>query len=206
VYDQGQLSSCTANALCAAVQFDDPTVQGSRLFLYYNERMLEHDIPDDAGAQIYDGVKCLVNYGVCQETEWPYDISKFAVAPPPQCYTDALSHRAISAFNVQQNINAMKTCLVNGFPFVVGIAIYESFETAAVAATGQVPMPKPNEKCLGGHCVYCCGFRDDTQQWILANSWGSLWGGCNGYFYLDYAYLLSPALTSDLWTITAVSK
>ena len=31
VYDQGDLGSCTANALCGAFQYDEPSFMGSRL-------------------------------------------------------------------------------------------------------------------------------------------------------------------------------
>lgn len=41
VYDQGQLGSCTANGLCALIEYEKPGFMGSRLFLYYNERFLE---------------------------------------------------------------------------------------------------------------------------------------------------------------------
>src|SRR5579872_1370158 len=47
VYDQGQLGSCTANAIAAAIEFDEmkqgltPIVMPSRLFIYYNERAME---------------------------------------------------------------------------------------------------------------------------------------------------------------------
>ena len=50
VYDQGQLGSCTANALVGAYQFDNLLFFGSRLFLYYNERVLDHDVNEDAGS------------------------------------------------------------------------------------------------------------------------------------------------------------
>jgi C1A family cysteine protease len=61
VYDQGQLGSCTANAISGAVQFEQKK-QGlkvfmpSRLFVYYNERDMEGTVNSDAGAQIRDGV------------------------------------------------------------------------------------------------------------------------------------------------------
>jgi hypothetical protein len=43
VYDQGELGSCTANAIAAAIQFDQmkqgvKVFMPSRLFIYYNER------------------------------------------------------------------------------------------------------------------------------------------------------------------------
>src|SRR5262249_24939342 len=55
VYDQGELGSCTANAIAAAIQFDAarqglPADVPSRLFIYYNERALEGTIPYDSGA------------------------------------------------------------------------------------------------------------------------------------------------------------
>ena len=54
VYDQGQLGSCTANAICAAIGFDLPGFVGSRLFVYYNERVLEGTVNTDAGAFLRD--------------------------------------------------------------------------------------------------------------------------------------------------------
>jgi len=82
VEDQGQLGSCTANALVGNLEFLEKkgghTVTNlSRLFIYYNERAMEGTIYDDAGAMIRDGVKTLVKLGVCTERKWPYDITKF---------------------------------------------------------------------------------------------------------------------------------
>ena len=203
VYDQGQLGSCTANALCAAVQYAVPAVYGSRLFVYYNERKLENDIPDDAGATLTDGVLCLERYGVCMDSDWPYDVSKFATAPPAACYAAAAKHRVAMAYRVPPDAAAMKRVLASGFPFVTGIAVYASFESAAVACTGVVSMPSVStgETCLGGHAVLCVGYDDARGRWIMRNSWGSRWGD-RGYFYLPYAYLLTPSLASDMWAIT----
>ena len=94
----------------------------------------------------------------------------------------------------------MKTSLVNGFPFVVGISIYSSFESYNVYATGIIPMPSKYDKLLGGHTVLCCGYDDSKQVWIMRNSWGVNWGD-NGYFYLPYLYLLDSSLSTDLWNI-----
>ena len=62
VYNQGNIGSCTANAIAAALQFDRKKQKlsdfvPSRLFIYYNERAMEHTIGSDAGAQIRDGIK-----------------------------------------------------------------------------------------------------------------------------------------------------
>ena len=58
----------------------------------------------------------------------------FTLEPPSSCYTDALNHYVVSASNIPNEINAMKRTLSNGFPFVVGIQIFESFESFSVTA------------------------------------------------------------------------
>ena len=156
-YDQGSLGSCTANALVASFQILKPEIMGSRLFLYYNSRMLEGSIPYDAGATLYDGVTCLKRYGVCLESQYPYSTNLFAKTPPTQCYTDALRNRVVAAANVPQTAAAMKACLNAGFPFVIGFTVFSSFESSQVAATGVVPMPGRNERVLGGHAVLVVG-------------------------------------------------
>ena len=205
VYDQGSLGSCTANALCAAYDFVKPgAFMGSRLFLYYNERVLENDVSTDAGASMGDGVKCLQTYGLCRENLWPYDISQFATKPPDNCYTEALADKALKVYNVPNTLTAMQATLASGFPFVVGIRVYSSFESSSVAKNGIVSMPKRKDKLLGGHAVLVCGYNNTTKQWLVRNSWGPSWGD-NGYFYLPYNYLLKPKLSSDFWAIEAVS-
>ena len=201
VYDQGTLGSCTANALCGATQYMWPAAgPGSRLFVYYNERLLENDIPDDAGAYLCDGVIALEKYGVCSEARWPYDVAEFATAPPATCYADAAGHLLPTAHAVPPTLAAMKQCIALGYPFVVGIQIYGSFETAQVATTGVVPMPAAGDALLGGHAVLCVGYNDLKKQWTMRNSWGAGWGA-KGYFYLPYDYLVDPALSSDAWTL-----
>ena len=204
VYDQGQLGSCTANGLCALIEYDKPGFMGSRLFLYYNERFMENTVNSDSGAYISDGIKSLQNNGICPEYEWPYDITKFTIKPPDVCYTDAIAHKATKVANIKQVLIHMKNSLTQNCPFVVGIAIYASFESDYVSRTGIINMPKPGEKLLGGHCVVCCGYIEKTKRWIMRNSWGSSWGD-NGYFYLPYNYLLKPNLCSDLWAIITVT-
>lgn len=203
VEDQGELGSCTANALAGAVQYlykksGLPYQDFSRLFIYYNERATESTINTDSGAMIRDGIKSLARQGACFEKSWPYDISKFKDEPPQTCYDEAQNHQ-ITSYNRIKTLDQMKSCLADGFPFVNGFPVYESLETEEVAKTGVVPDPDPdNEQCLGGHAVCTCGFDDDIQRFIVKNSWSDQWGDM-GYFYVSYNYW--KKLASDLWVI-----
>jgi C1A family cysteine protease len=209
VYNQEDIGSCTAQALCAAYSFLSPQFDGSRLFLYYNTRLRDYhngdnDVTIDDGSSLTSSIKCLQTDGICPETEWPYDTNKYAIKPHDSCYISAINYRAVEIYNVRNNFVDMKSSLSSGIPFVVGIKIFSSFENNSVRKTGIVRMPKPRESYLGGHAVLVCGYNDQTNRWIVRNSWGTSWGD-KGYFYLPYRYLINPNLSSDFWAIKTVS-
>jgi C1A family cysteine protease len=210
VYDQGQLGSCTANAIGGAFEFEAmkqnvaDDFMPSRLFIYYNERVIEGTVKTDAGAQIRDGIKSINKQGVCPETLWPYDIKKFATKPGTACYTSATKHLATSYQRVPRILNQMKGCLADGYPFVFGFTVYESFESEAVAKTGKLNMPKKNESVVGGHAIMAVGYDDKAKRLIIRNSWGDGWG-LKGYFTMPYEYVMDGNLSDDFWTIRLVS-
>ncbi|RPI06465.1 MAG: peptidase [Ignavibacteriae bacterium] len=204
VEDQGNLGSCTGNALAGAIEFLQRRngvtfFDASRLFIYYNERVIEGTVASDSGAMIRDGIKTLKNQGVCTETRWPYIIKDFMAKPNAACYKEALQ-RQITSYHRILTLDDMRTCLADGFPFVYGFTVYESFETLEVARTGVVPMPQPAERAVGGHAVLAVGYDDDQRIFLVRNSWGTAWGK-NGYFTMPYEYLASRFLADDFWTI-----
>jgi len=208
VYDQGDLGSCTANAIGALFQFVQKMEKAkdftpSRLFIYYNERAIEGDVPYDNGAQIRDGIKSVHKQGVCPETMWPYNIQDFAKKPSDTCYAEATGHQSIEYLRILHTLCSMKACLKQGFPFVFGFTVYESFESDEVAKTGMMPMPKKGEEQLGGHAVMAVGYDDSKKAMLIRNSWGTDWG-VQGYFWMPYDFIKKLGLSSDFWTIRKV--
>jgi C1A family cysteine protease len=178
-----------------------PYADLSRLFIYYDERVIEGTVDQDSGAMIRDGIKTLADQGVCAEALWPYDTSQFTEKPTDACYQETLNYK-ITLYARLNVIDEMRACLADGFPFVFGFTVYESFESQDVASTGVVPMPGTNEQAIGGHAVVGVGYDDSQQRFIVRNSWGDAWG-MKGYFTIPYDYLANRDLSDDFWAIRA---
>lgn len=202
VFDQGDLGSCSANALAAMLAFALLKTRVialwevfSRLFIYYEERRLEGTVGEDSGAMLCDGIKVLETFGACPEAEDQYIISTFTQAPSAQMLRDAVPYRIKAAHRVT-GPQLLKAALAEGQCVTIGMTVYQSMESDAVASTGMVPMPSAHDKPLGGHAVLVVGYDDAKGCYIVRNSWGASWGD-QGYFYLPYAYW---AYISDAWT------
>jgi len=210
VYDQGNLGSCTGNAVAFGYEYwrqvkGLETWTPSRLFIYWNERVYEGTQSWDSGAYGHDGFKCLRRYGVPRESEWPYDISRFADAPLSSVYTAAKDNR-IDAYvhpglpysrSLGERVAAFKALLSNRQTIQFGFSVYESFMSQTVADEGVVPMPKRGEREEGGHEVSLIGYIAEFPHHALCrNSWGPAWGR-DGYFLMPWLYLADPNYADD---------
>ena len=234
ILDQGQLGSCAANAMANVLTFrmgcgGHGVFHPSRLALYYNCRVNVEKSPadEDTGVTIADMCKSVGEYHAGHEYLWPYDVSKFAQAPPAAEVCDAAKHVSFAYEPVDQKVDAIKLSITAGFPVVLGIQVYDSFESQAVAETGIVPLPnKQTEQCQGGHAQALYGFDDTKQAFLSMNSWVSIpvqeilccrrfriyklccllqgagWG-IKGFSWIPYAYITDPDLASDLWSVRA---
>lgn len=207
IYNQGNLGSCTAQAIIGAYEMElrkQPTladVSLSKLFLYYNERVMEGTVELDNGAYIRDGIKTIAEHGVCLDRLWPYIINKFKDRPTEEAYTEALSHQAILYASVTPDPQEVMLALADGYPVIFGFTVYQSFESEEVAQTGIMHMPKSGERAVGGHAVLAIGYDQEKQMLLVRNSWGDLWGQ-NGYFWMPFGYI--GKLSRDFWIIKSV--
>jgi C1A family cysteine protease len=220
IYDQAQLGSCTANAIARVLEFQamkegEAAVTPSRLFIYYNERVIEGTVNQDSGAQIRDGIKVVVNEGAPPESEWPYSDANpgpFEQQPPPQVYQDATKYEAL----VYKRIilggpgAPVRTAIASGHPIVFGFSVPSYFEDGTWdPTTTPLPVPGPNDQIIGGHAVVMSGYdwtraKFSDQAFLIENSWGPAWG-INGRFWMDANWFNAHAgLVNDLWVIMKV--
>ena len=214
VYDQRNIESCTANALCSAYAMDlkkqsktsrrDHTrINPSRLFLYYNARK---NPSHDTGASIRDTIKALNRYGLCRAVLWPYYASRVSTEPSGECYDDARGNTLHRYERLNHDLQQFRACLKDNCPFVFGFKVYKSFYKAAIC--GEMPMPTSAEKRRepeGSHAVVAVGYDDKRQRIIVLNSWGSIWGN-GGYFFMPYNFIKDTKMCFDFWKISFVNE
>jgi len=222
IEDQGNNGSCTGNAIAGQIELIDrkggKQLDVSRLFIYYEERVLEGSVRYDAGAYIRDGIKVCYTKGAPLENLWPYATNKFATKPPTAAYTDAL-RRKVTGYQRCTDFNAVKNAVAAGNPVTIGFTVYDSFEGAwadipsGQAGSGMMPFPNvATEQTLGGHAVCIVGYDDRMPvagkangRFIVRNSWGTGWGD-HGYFYMPYQVIQNTSMSSDFWRISSVNN
>jgi C1A family cysteine protease len=202
VIDQSDLNACVSNACSNLLKFllrkqSLRVYQPSRLYLYYFTRLIEDDIQEDSGCSIRDALKSIKKYGDCDELLWPYNIDNFTRKPSDFCIQNGNKHEKLKYMSVIKDLDIMKSVLAHGFPIIFGLTIYSSYKNC----TGVVSMPDQNtENKLGTHAQLILGFNDNTEQFIIMNSWKD-WGD-NGYGYIPYEYILDPEIgVFDMWVI-----
>jgi len=208
VRDQGSLGACTGFAIASALahlHHDDGDKFAahdlSPLFIYYQERKLEGTISEDSGAYIRDGIKVVASDGAPHEKRWPYIIKRYRWKPSVAAYRDAAKN-LVGTYMRLSTLTDMRQCLADGFPFVFGFTVYPDLFSSAVARSGILPLPNGSNAPLGGHAVLAVGYDDQSQRFLVQNSWGDDWGQ-QGFFQMPYAYLASRSLSDDFWTVRA---
>ena len=209
IEDQGNLGSCTGQAIAGAIELLDKragrTLDVSRLYIYYYERLLEGTVNYDNGAYIRDGMRAVYNYGAPLESLWPYIISKFRMVPSVQARTDG-AKRKVTLYQAVADHQGCLDSLAAGYPVVIGFNVYSSFQSNTVTRTGVMTYPNTSrERLLGGHAVLLVGYDKTRQVYIVRNSWGRNWGD-GGYFYMPFQVIQNRNMSSDFWTIRSVSN
>lgn len=203
VEDQAEIGSCTCNSGTTSVEFAlkklGISIQLSRLWLYAKVREYEGTpLSEDSGAQIRNVMKVLALYGCPSEISYPYDLTKWMLAPPPILIEEASKHKVMMYFRCN-SIPAIRASILQGFPVVGGFSVPKNMFSDYCLTTGIVKVPGPNESWQGGHAVLFTGYDDSTKLLEFQNSWSDAWGD-GGYGYLPYEYFTN-SWADDFWTI-----
>ncbi|MBD2652708.1 C1 family peptidase [Synechocystis sp. FACHB-383] len=205
---QGEIGSCTANAMAGAYEYLAKRTLGesgdvSRLFIYYNARSLDDETDQDEGTTILNCIQVLQDMGTCPESVWPYDPDLVFEEPHGEAYEAAINFRLKEAERLEVDLYVMKHCLAEGYPFAFGLPLFESFMREG---NKGIPMPKTDqEEYLGGHAMLCVGYSEENKVFVVRNSWGEDWGD-QGYCYIPYDYLANPEFNDgDCWVVRSVT-
>ena len=210
VEQQGEIGSCTANSMAGAYEYlakrhlGDEAGDVSRLFIYYNAREKDGNADEDAGSTIRSCIEVLQEFGACSEATWTYNEQKYKQKPSSNAYKEARNFLIEDTERIENDLQAWKSCLAEGYPIAFGIEVFESINN--VKRNGKVPMPNPDrEEHTGGHAMLCVGYIEADKVFIVRNSWGEDWGD-KGYCYIPYDYLLHEDFNDgDNWIIRNIT-
>lgn len=204
IFNQGRSQSCTGVAVADVLEYGRrkqnlTSIDPSKLFIYYNSRIIENDVDKDEGAELRNVMKSLVDYGAAPELLWPFNENKVKEKPPEPAYVEAKKNIIKKYMRIPTEKRAIIAVLSRDMPIAFGISCFENFDTAKTAEDGMIPMPSGSHK--GDHAMVCVGY--NGTHFIVRNSWGSQWGD-NGHCYIPEAYMLQDSLSGDYWSITVV--
>ncbi|NRF40115.1 C1 family peptidase [Pedobacter foliorum] len=207
VYSQGGLNSCTANATAALLDFVRKKdglefMSPSRMFLYYNARLLNGNADKDEGSCFRDMLNSIYETGACSESMWDYNKDLLFVKPVDECYAVAANNKFQYYAYIAQRLEALKHCLDDGFPFLFALMVYWPLQNdIGLHETGfltETPERYRNHK--GRHALCCVGYDDEKEAFLIRNSHGPDW--CmEGHFWIKYKMMIDPVYCEAFWTL-----
>lgn len=188
VWDQGEVGSCTAQALAAAVEIllpraGYPPSHPDRAELYWRARWAIGEVSHDAGAILADGIGAL---RLGWRTEGPVPPGEWGTAwTRPPLSLPAAAPRVVGAEALDFDAATIAWELASGHPVAVGLSITDAWD-----APDEV-LPAPSGPVVGGHAVLLVGYDAPAELWRCRNSWGTGWAQ-EGYCWLPWAWTDLP--------------
>ena len=156
----------------------------SEQFLYWACK--QRDGFPGEGTWIKTAMAVLEDKGICTEAVWPYNPTKIAgnegQGPPPAGAEEkAAAYRIAKGEPVEPRwVDDLKKALANGKPVAFAVPVYGYWLTEPVRTNGDIRIPLPADKVVGGHAMCMVGYQDDANvpgggYFLVRNSWGTSW-------------------------------
>lgn len=208
VEDQLKTNSCVANAVIGALEFHQlkagrPLTDLSRLFVYYNARVLSESTHLDQGSYIHHGMASVLAYGACESRMWPFMEAMVTTKPTDACYQNGRNYEAVQYARTPRGVPALVT-LAQGLPIVFGM--YAPGEYYDIAAqTGRMPRPDQviTSRPPSGHAMLVVGYDMPSRHYLVRNSWGPGWAE-QGYCWIPFETMDAWSVEEDFWAIGAI--
>lgn len=186
VKNQGSMPTCTAHAASIMVEyFNMKQESGGHKTFSTNYIFGRRDVGvDGKGMSLRDALKILKTYGDCPLADAPgneeYSKARASLELKGLDKLDKIAypHRISSYFRCESD-DEVKTALINHGYVIINMPTYK------YCIVDDVYTPTTN-KIKGYHAAIIYGW-DDTQGWLVQNSWGSKWAG-DGRFILPFNY------------------
>jgi hypothetical protein len=197
ILNQGMTSSCVGHGTCSGMemcykQSGRPLVPFTPFFAY---GLINGG--RDAGAQISDALKALMQYGICRLGDIPAG-TMFQNQFPPTAFEIAKRFKLAQAYHCQ-TFEDICSAITLGFVCPLGLYVGNNFPN--LDSEGVAPLPAGGG---GGHCVLGMGLKKSAKYgWLIKiqNSWGSNFGK-NGHCYLQRGHF--NMMNPDAFAIQAI--
>lgn len=202
VKNQGSIGSCGSHAICSGMEMLANMKRKkwayplSENFHYYMVRQPDYmnTYPEDSGQQLREGMRVAKNIGVCLESVYPYDTSKYNDGPGmPNFAKSNARYWRISKYERCYSVQGIKDALQQQKAVVLGVPVRSDF----IDYNSGLLSYNKKQNLEGGHAILIYGYHDDEQLFYIQNSWGIGWGS-SGFADLDYDYIVQ-AEWFDCW-------
>jgi len=190
--DQGRQGSCVAWATAYALK-----TYLEKVDFGWDQNQPEHKFSPayvynqinggkDQGAQISDGMKLIVNQGVCSLKTMPYSDKDFKKQPNAAQKKEAAKYKSKNWGTLKAgDVKQMKGKLAANAAIVVGIPVHPDFMN--INNKNQI-YDNDSGELKGYHAICFVGYDDSKKAFKFINSWGANWG-LNGFGYMSYALI-----------------
>jgi hypothetical protein len=198
ISDQGATSSCVGHGTCAGMEtcYAQSGRQLVKFTPYFPYGLINGG--RDAGAMISDGLKALMQHGICRMGDIPAG-AMFKNQFPQSAFEIAKRFRLAQAYHCG-SFEEICAAITLGFVCPLGIFVGNNFSNLDNEGVAALPSGQGG----GGHCILGMGLKKSSRYgWLIKiqNSWGVRFG-MKGFCYLQKGHF--QKMNPDAFAIQSI--